>query len=304
MTPILAAIVLLAAVGSDPAPRLTYVKTLPAPHSVGEGAETVAVLYKFSDSKLVDEFLESFIEQVNQSRLLHVDDATRHGQHLPGEAFDKETARVIQRDHPADAYAGIREFSCGVTERTGERSTHDADGARQRQKYIWAEAKCHARIDLILATTMRKSESFYVRGEGASSRVTELTDDEREQALRQAARSAAIAAAEQITPRRVRESIELDADAPDFDHAYALIGSERLADARALWERALPRYASSAALHYDLAAVCDALGDSAAAQKHFAEAYRLDPSSTRYRLASDAFRRRMQRILPVKQPTP
>lgn len=300
------AIALLAAVGGDPTPRLSFMRTLPAPHPVGEGVETIAVLYKFSDSKLVDDFLERFIQQVNQSRSLHADDATGHGQHLLGEASDNETVRVIQRDHPADAYAGIREFSCGVAERTGERSTHDADGGRLKQKYIWAEALCHARVDLVGYATMRKSDSFYVRGEGASSRVTELTDDEREQALRQAARSAALAAADQITPRRVRESVELDPSAPDFDHAYALIASEQLAEARAVWERALTKYPGSAALHYDLAAVCDALSDSTSAQKHFAEAWRLEPSSTRFRRASDAFRRRMQRSdnRPAPQPAP
>ena len=302
MTRLLAAIVLLASVGSDPVPRLTYMTTLPAPHSIGEGAETVAVLYKFSDSKLVDEFLETFVEQVNQGHSLHASDAPPHGQHLPGDAFDKETARVIRRDHPSDAYAGIREFSCGVIERNGERSTHDSDGTRQRQKYLWAESKCHARIDLIAGTSMQREDSFYVHGEGASSRVTELSDDERDKALQHAARAAAIAAAEQITPRRVRESIDLDPDAPDFDRGYALIGSERLEDARIVWERALTKYPRSAALHYDLAALSDALGDSTSAEEHFAEARRLDPSNTRYRRAGEALRRRMQRS--VKAPAP
>jgi tetratricopeptide (TPR) repeat protein len=293
MIRLVAAIALLAAVGSDPTPRLTYVRTLPAPHSVGSGAETVAVLYKLSDSKQVDDFLDKFIEEVNRSGSLHADDATIHGQHLLGDGSNKDAEKIVRRDHPADAYAGIREFTCGLTEREGERSTHDADGARLKQKLVWVEANCHARVDLIDGRSMLKTESFYVRGQGASSRVTELTDDEREQAVQHAARSAAIAAAEQITPRRVRESAELDASAPDFDRAYALIGSERFADARQLWEKALVREATSAALHFNLALLCDAMGDTPATQKHFAEARRLDPASTRYRRASDAFRKRM-----------
>jgi tetratricopeptide (TPR) repeat protein len=293
MMRLVAAIALLAAVGSDPTPRLTWVRTLPAPHSVGNGAETIAVLYKLSDSKEVDDFLDTMIEQVNHSGSLHADDATIHGQHLLGDGSNKDAEKVVRRDHPADAYAGIREFTCGLAEREGERSTHDADGARLKQKLVWVEANCHARVDLIDGRSMLKTESFYVRGQGASSRVTGLTDDEREQALHHAARAAAIAAAEQITPRRVRESVELDASAPDFDRAYALIGSERFAEARVLWEKALLRESTSAALHFNLALLCDAIGDAAAAQKHFGEAQRLDPASTRYRRANDAFRKRM-----------
>jgi tetratricopeptide (TPR) repeat protein len=88
--------------------------------------------------------------------------------------------------------------------------------------------------------------------------------------------------------------VELDADAPNFDRAYAMIEAQRLPEARAIWERALPQHASSASLHFNLALVCDALGDTRAAQQHFAQARKLSPATDRYRRAADAFSRRMQ----------
>ena len=132
-----------------------------------------------------------------------------------------------------------------------------------------------------------------MRGEGTSPRsVNELTADERGIAIEQAARYAAISASEAITPRRVRESIELDDTAPSFGEALAMIHADRLGDARAILETALRQHPSSAALHFELAAVCEAMGALQAARDHFGEALRTSPKSHQYRSELDLFKRR------------
>jgi hypothetical protein len=134
-------------------------------------------------------------------------------------------------------------------------------GNRVKRKQLWADAICGARMD-VMSRDMKRVSSFFGRGEGTSPRVEEVTDDERAIALAQAARYTALDAAERITPRRVREHIALDETAPAFGDAIALIESGHFAEARSVWEAELRRNPRSASLHYNLAAVCEALGDS------------------------------------------
>lgn len=257
--------------------------------------------FKLGEPRRIDAFVDIFVERVNDSNVLHASDVTRHTQHVIGDGTDPDMERHVRRDHSADLYVGVREFACGIEERSGEGSMRDSEGTRARQKHVWADAICHARIDLISGATLRRLSSFYVRGDGASQRVQTLTGDERDSALAEAIRRAGAAAAEQITPRRVRESVQLEVDAPDFDRAYALIEAQRLAEARALWEAALKKYPSSAALHFNLALLSEAVGDIPAAQKHFAQARRLSPATDRYRRANDTFQRRMRKSAAVKR---
>ena len=93
-------------------------------------------------------------------------------------------------------------------------------------------------------------------------------------------------------PREVRESIELDERAPAFDEAVAMINSDRLADARAIWEAMLARHRDSAALHYDLGAVCEAMGDITTAEGYYKTAARIAPHDARYRSEVNMFRKR------------
>src|ERR1041385_66254 len=105
-------------------------------------------------------------------------------------------------------------------------------------------------MDVIDPATARRLYSFVVRGEGTSPRVTEVTEEERNIAVEQAAHFAAVQAAEMVTPRRIRESIELDARAPELERALLLIDAGRVAAARTLWLRALERNRESAPLQF------------------------------------------------------
>ena len=71
-----------------------------------------------------------------------------------------------------------------------------------------------------------------------------------------------------------------------------MIDAGRFPAVRALWEGELKANPASAPLHFNLAAVCEALDDSACAAEHYREATRIAPTDGRYRAAFDQFRKR------------
>lgn len=271
------------------APRIAFVRIVPAPHDLG-AQNTIALIYAIGDSNRIDTFVDVFSDHAG--RELHFENAIEHRQHLLGHHIDETAFAKMRREHPADIYLGVNQFTCSLVERTAEGSEHDVDGARVKRPHVWADAVCSARIDVLAGENGKRTMSFQVRGEGTSPRVSELTDEERNIALDQAARYAALEAQEEITPRKVRESIELDDTAPAFDDGLAMIGASRFADARAIWESALRRHHDSAPLQYDLGAVCEAMGDADAAREYYAEALRLSPKESRYRAELERFRKR------------
>jgi tetratricopeptide (TPR) repeat protein len=253
------------------APRITFERQLPAPHDLG-GAEELALVNAIGDSVKVEAFIGRFIEQVNRSGRLRMRDARRDS--------DKTGA---------DAYLSVKTFTCETRTGGAEGSAYDVDGKRVKRRFVWSDALCMARIDVAAG---RQRSSFYVKGEGTSPRVFDLTDEEKNVALEQAAKYAAVDAAERITPRRVRESIPLDETAPSFEEGYARIDVERFQDAREIWEDALRKQPRSAPLHYNLGAVCEALGDHKAAELHYVAARQLAPAEPRYASELRSFHRR------------
>ena len=228
-------------------PRISYERVHPAAHDLGR-ARDLAIVHVVGDSDATDAFVEHFLDQVNHSGFLQARDAR-------------------DATGPADAYLAVRTFSCETFNREGEGSVRDPDGKRVKRKQVWVDAVCTTRID-VMGRDMKRLSSFYGRGEGTSPHVSEASEDERVLALRQAARYAAIDAAERITPRRVREHIPLDDEAPAFEEGMSLIDSGLLREARVTWENALRQHPRNAGLHFNLAAVCEALGDAKAAEKH------------------------------------
>ena len=282
---------LVAALPALAAPRITFVRTVPAMHDLGP-AEHLAVIYAIGDNEAVSTFVDVLIDHTNRSGPLRVDDATNHGQHAVGERPDDAERRRIRREHPADLYLGVNRFTCEWQPHSGEGSTRDTTGERVKRVQVWIDALCRARVDVVDGEAQKRLFSFQVKGEGTSPRVGELTHEERDIALDQAARYAAIEASEAIMPRRVRESIELDETAPELEAGLALIDADRLRDARAAWEASLRRNPNSAALRYNLGAVCEASGDVGAARDYFQQALRLSPQDARYRVELDLFRKR------------
>jgi tetratricopeptide (TPR) repeat protein len=272
------------------APRINFTRTLPPLHDIG--ADHSAVIYALGDNDKVTTFVDVFLTHVNRAGILRVDDALDRSRNLIGERPSEKTIRQLNREHPADVYLGINQFSCNSETRGGEGSTYDVDGARVKRRHAWIDATCHARIDVIQPATAKRLFSFIVKGEGTSPRVVEITNEERDIAFEQAARYAAISASEAITPRVVRESIELDDAAPSFIEAASEIDAGRLPAAREMWEKELSRGANSAPLQFDLAAVCEALGDLDCAAGHYRAAARIAPREPRYHSEWELFRKR------------
>ena len=271
-------------------PRISFERLVPAPHDLGKARE-LSVIYALGDSDKLALFLDVLTAEDERAELV-ISNSTRHKQHFITSTPSADTIAELRKLHPADAYLGVKAFTCRATTHEGEGSEHDVDGKRVKNRVYWSDAVCEARIDVLDGHTVRKLFSYRITGEGKSSRTTQLTDEAQAAALEQAARRTAIDALENIMPRRIRESIALDDTAPLFDEGFAMIDASRIEEARLTWERGLRQYASSAALHYNLAAACDALGDVAAARQHYEEAQRLAPDELRYRTALEAFRRR------------
>jgi hypothetical protein len=251
--------------------RVAFERVLPAQHDVGRNSD-IAIVHAISDTPLIEEFLEEFVGRTNRSGFHQVRDA----RHATG---------------PADVYLDVKTFSCQTFLRDGEASTRDYDGNRVKRKQAWVDAICTVRID-VMSRDMRRVSTFYGKGEGTSPRVGQVGDDERRVAERQATHYTAVDAAERITPRRVREMILLDETAPAFDDGMSLIDGGRLADARKRWEAALRQTPRSAPLHFNLAALCEALGDRKAAASHYQAARQLAPKETRYASEMKLFERR------------
>jgi tetratricopeptide (TPR) repeat protein len=270
----------LQSVAAFAAQRLNFTRTIAAAHDLAP-AQEVAVVYAIGDNEKITLFLEDFLDRTNRFGNLHAESVVD----------PKRDAAELRRRNPADAYLGINQFTCETIERNAVGSERDASGDRVRRSQQWIDATCRARID-VMSGEGKRLYSFHVKGEGTSPRVSELTNEERNIAFEQAAHFAAVSAAEAITPRVVRESIELDAGAPAFDEAYSMIASSRFADARAIWESTLRRHNDSAALHFDLGAVCEALGDVTSARRYFEKAQQLSPSDTHYKSELMMFRRR------------
>lgn len=270
-------------------PRISFARTIPAPHDLAP-AERIVVIYAIGDSSRVDAFVDDFVDTVARARTLRIENQVERNHHVRSE-LDK-----LRREHPADDYIEVHHFTCSGNERSAEGSEHDAaTGERIRRTHHWVDAVCKARIEVLSGVTGKQIFSYAVSGEGTSPRAAELSEDDREVAYSQAAHYAAVRAAEEITPRIVRESIELDESAPEFDSAFAMISSGRLEDGRAIWEAALPRHRDNAALNYDLGAISEALGDLESAQRFFQAAVKLSPKETRYRSELELFRERVKR---------
>ncbi len=284
---LVAAAVLLSAAGSFAgSPRVSFVRTLPATYDLAP-AERLTFIYAIGDSQQVNDFVVDFVDAVAREGVYRVENQVENNHHL---IVDEAALQTLRRAHPADVYVGVTAFTCRATNRSAEGSERDSAGDRVKRVHQWVDVTCEARVHL-MDRNGKRLVSYAARGEGTSPRSSALTDDERVVAYIQAAHYAAVSAAEAITPRRVRESVELDETAPSFDAAFAMITSDRLDDARAILEGALQRHVNSAPLRYDLGAVCEAIGDLKAAREYYQSAVRLS-SDRRYVRELDLFRKR------------
>ena len=289
---LIAAIFAIAVVPAPP--RISFVHQEPARYDLSY-ADEIVIVYGIGDNDSVETFVDEFVDRTNRSGRLHFTDVSAHGTHFVGQKPDERTVQRLKRQYRGDAYLGVNNFTCALTPRTGEGSTTDYEGARVKRKHEFVDARCSARVEVFDARSGARTLAFDVSGEGTSPRVSQVTDEERMIARESAARYAAIAAADAITPREVRETIDMEPGVPMFDRAMAYIDAGRLRDARVLWEGVLGATAKPAPLLYDLAAVCEAAGDTAAAREYLNRAIAASPTERRYREAMARFKRRNEK---------
>jgi hypothetical protein len=286
-----AAAFLFAAAAMGAGRHVAFVRVAAAPHDLGP-VSRVALIYALGDNDMVRSFIDELVQQVERGEELPLVDVTPRGHHFVGDTMDEAELRDLHATHPADAYLGVNLFRCHDEMRQAPTTERDSSGARIPVVRHWVEARCEARLDAFDGHSGRKLFSFDVSGEGSSSRIDELTAEDRSRALAWAVRHMAINAAQGIAPRRVRESIELDPAAPMFDEAMARIEASDLERARQIWTDALRQHPDSAPLLFNLAAVSEALGDLTAARQHYEDAVRLAPQRELYRTELKAFRGR------------
>ncbi|MDP9194614.1 MAG: DUF6340 family protein [Acidobacteriota bacterium] len=253
------------------ASRIVFERLMPAAHDL-RGARDVAVVRAAANEPRIEDFLDELTHHVNRSGDLTLRDM-RTG------------------TGPAEAHLDIKTFRCDTAVRETEGAVKDADGNRVKQRAFQIDAVCGARV-AVLSRTLQPVSTFYAKGEGTSPRLAAVTEEEREHALKDAARYAAIAAAEKITPRRVRESIALDETAPAFAEGMAMIEAGRVPEARTIWQKAMQTQPRSAALRFNLAAVAEAMGDRRAAEQNYNAAKQMAPAEPRYASELRLFARR------------
>ncbi len=242
-------------------PRIAFERVLPAEHDLG-GVEEVALVNARGEAEQVEIFVDELLRDLNRSQLIRARD-------------------IRFTTGPADAHLDVKNLTCTTSVREGEGSARDSAGNKVKKRYETVEAVCTARID-VLNRFMSYRSTFHATGAATSPRADEVTEEERKAAIERAARHAASDAADRITPRRVREAIWLDEQAPAFEEGFAMIEASRLAEARKIWEEALRTGGRSAPLRYNLGAVCEAMGDRRAAELHYNAARQLAPAEPRY----------------------
>src|SRR6059058_1271370 len=190
-------------------PRITFMRTMAPAHDLAP-AESLAVIYAIGDSTKIEAFVEHFVDLVSRAGVLRIANAVENNHHL---IVDEHSLGAVRRELHADAYLGINRFSCTGDEKSAEGSERLENGERVKRIHHWIDAICSARVD-VLNGDGKRMFSYTVRGEGTSPRSIALTEDERDVAYEQAARYAAVIAADAITPRAIRETIELDEHCP------------------------------------------------------------------------------------------
>jgi hypothetical protein len=275
---------------ADSPTRLTFWRRLPAAHDLSE-ADRIAVVYALGDSEQLRTFVDVFVEQSRRSEDFDdVEDLSVTEQHLYGPNTAGSVFRHLRHEYPADVYLGFNRFTCVQTDKSAAGFERDVDGQKSPATKRWVETRCAVLVDVIDGRSGKRRDSFRITGDGSSPPMDTLSPETHERSAQNAARHTALNAAESMAPGKVRETIDLDDSAPDFDHAALLISAGELARARRFLESRLAGHADSAALAFDLGALCEALDDLPAARRYYDTAERLAPANAQFRTQIRSFR--------------
>lgn len=270
-------------------PKVKFEHVVPPPHHIPGVERIVVAQYSTYDPLGSESVMQSMIWRAKEHRF-EIVDATDNRVRLADLRGGKGTTKKFLDDFAADAYMSIDVRNCNSRINSESVKKKKKDGEVTVNEY-WGVASCAADLRIV-DPSGEELASFSVVGDGESTRNESRGSYLENTALTNALSEAAAEAVAKFVPRRVEVSIGLEKKAPGFKEGFEKVKVDRLQDARSVWETTLASNAGSAPLHFNLAAVTEALGDYDAATTHYAEAARLAPGEKKFRRAVDDFEKR------------
>ncbi|MCK6682252.1 MAG: tetratricopeptide repeat protein [Thermoanaerobaculia bacterium] len=274
-------------------PQVTVMHTIPAVYNLGL-IERVVLVEAWGSSFEVPAVVSAMAGESYARGFYQFVDArsARMAIRVLKSADAEREAEKFRNEWKADVYIGLELLGCRVKPNSRVVTEKDKDGKEYQVTKYWHEGSCEVKVDLVNARDGREIASFGVVSSEETSPMNTESSYDAEQALKRALESAGVQAVARFTPRRASQSIFLEKDAPLGKEGGQLVSDHRLPEARKFWEDALSSYQEVASYNYNLGAVCDALGDSAAARRYYEKAVRLAPDSDRYRNALSSLEQR------------
>lgn len=271
------------------APKVTFTRRIPAQNNLGPLQKLTMVETRGEDSA---EFLRHFKNRVSADGVFTLTDATTAGVPLSRLTGDDKATKAFRKDHPADVYMGVNLGGCSSNLQSAAREEKQKDKSKVTKTYYWYTANCTATARLINGKDGRELASYSATGDAKSAESQKMYGFEATGTKGSALQELVGRVSAQFTPRQDKESVVLDKKAPQFKPAMERIKASQIAEARRIWEEALPSDSRSGPLHFNLAAVSEALGDADAARKYYTDAMNLSPAEKRYSLELAQFEQR------------
>jgi len=274
-------------------PSVSVTHLVPAPYNLGP-ATSIVLVEVDGDPAVRSNLARRFVSTVQSDGVFRIGDATGARTRLSelGEGEAARSAKGFRNAWPADVYAKVDLADLTSRQRSERRMEKGKDGQEHERRRFWAEASCGVDVRLVDGRTGRLLASY--RSEEIRTGYKRDVWDPSQLRLAEAdALDAAVrTAVDQFTPRRERDAIFLEGDAPEAAAGLARIDAGDLSGARRLWETALSRFPQDPRLHFNLGAVSESLGDRKAAREYYDDAIRLAPGEERYRRALQTLEQR------------
>lgn len=254
-------------------PKVKFAHVTPAPYHMPGVAKIVVAQYSTWDPLGSESMMQSVIWRAKEQQI-EVIDGTDQRVRFADLRSGGDAGEKFRNAKPADAYMSIDVRNCD-SRINSEIVTKKKKGGDEKVTEYWGVATCSADFRIIDGADGRELAAFSVVGDGTSTRSETRASYLESTALSYAISEAANEAVAKFAPRHHQVSIGLEKSAPAFKEGFERVKRNQLEEARKIWEAALDANAGSAPLHFNLAAVDEALGDHEAAGERFRKAAEL-----------------------------
>lgn len=270
-------------------PKVKFAHVTPAPYHLPGVEKIVVAQYSTWDPLGSESMMQSVIWRAKEQEI-EVIDATDQRVRFADLRGGSDAGEKFRNARPADAYMSIDVRSCN-SRINSEIVTKKKKGGDEKVTEYWGVATCSADLRIIDGADGRELAAFSVVGDGTSTRSETRASYLESTALSYAVSEAANEAVAKFAPRHHQVSIGLEKAAPGFKEGFERVKGNRLDEARRIWEAALETNPNSAPLHFNVAAVTEALGDYEAAGEHYRKAAELS-ADKKYQRGAQAFEER------------